>query len=148
MRKAAFVLAVTIFGGCGGAGAPASPAAVATVTATPATPTPSAAASAEPWPSGGPVPTELSGVWRLGTSVFTMRLSGNTYAFGQSNGNVVVNGTEIDFFNGSGCGKPLPDGVGRYSWTVSGAEVHFVALAPDPCGRSDLLADVTWTKRP
>ena len=101
-----------------------------------------------------------------------MRLSGNTYAFGQSNGNVVVNGNEIAFFNGSGCagdafmilstspglgslrspnnGCPisLPGGVGRYSWTVSGTEAHFEALSPDPCGRSDLLAGVTWTKRP
>ena len=77
-----------------------------------------------------------------------MRLSGNTYAFGQSNGNVVVNGNEIAFFNGSGCATSLPVGVGRYSWTVSGTEAHFEELSPDPCGRSDLLAGVTWTKRP
>ena len=148
MRKGALVLAILVLGGCGGGGAPASSAAGATAATVTSFPSLSPSASAEPWPSGGPVPTELSGVWRLGTSAGTMRLAGNTYAFGQSNGNVVVNGTEIAFFNGSGCGISLPGGVGRYSWTVSGSEAHFEALSPDPCGRSDLLAGVTWTKRP
>jgi len=148
MRKGAFVLAVLIVGGCGGASTPATSPAATTAAMVTSSPAPSPSVATEPWPSGGPVPTELSGVWRLGTSAGTMRLSGNTYAFGQSNGNVVVNGTEIAFFNGSGCGISLPGGVGRYSWAVSGSEVSFVALAPDPCGRSDLLAGVTWTKRP
>jgi hypothetical protein len=145
MRKGAFVLAVWILSGCGGGAAPASSAAVTTAATATSSPAPSPSASTEPWPSGGPVPTELSGVWRLGTSAGTMRLSGNTYAFGQSNGNVVVNGNEIAFFNGSGCGLALPGGIGRYSWTLSGTEVSFVALSPDPCGRSDLLAGVTWS---
>ena len=147
MRKGAFVLAVMIVGACGGTGTPGtSPVTTSEAAATATTPMPSPSASAEPWPSGGPVPTELSGVWRLGTSAGTMRLSGNTYAFGQSNGNVVVNGSEILFFNGSGCPMPLPGGIGRYSWNLSGREVTFAALSPDPCGRSDLLAGVTWSR--
>jgi hypothetical protein len=135
------VLAAVFIAGCESAHAPGSSPAVAAPTTVP-----SASPAAESWPAGGPVPPELSGVWRLGTSAGTMRLSGNTYAFGQSNGNVVVNGNEIAFFNGSGCGMALPGGIGRYSWTLSGKDVHFVSLAPDPCGRADLLADVTWTR--
>ncbi len=148
MRKGAFVLAVLIVSGCGGASPPATSADTATAATATGSTAPSPSAATEPWPSGGPVPTELSGVWRLGTSAGTMRLSGNTYAFGQSNGNVVVNGNEIAFFNGTGCGISLPGGVGRYSWTLRGADVSFVALSPDPCGRSDLLAGATWTKKP
>jgi hypothetical protein len=145
MRNGALTLTVAVaLAACGGA----TPA-LSTPTSSPvvvSSASPSASLVAAPWPSGEPVPQDLAGVWRLGTSAGTMRLSGNTYAFGQSNGNVVVNGNEIDFFNGTGCGLALPDGVGRYSWTLSGREVHFVALAPDPCGRSDLLNDVTWRR--
>ena len=138
MRKGVLVLAVAIVAGCGGAGANVSSPVVSSAAPTP---TSSPSPAAEPWPSGDPVPPELAGVWRLAHGAGTLRLSGNTYAFGQSNGNVVVNRNEILFFNGSGCGMPLPDGIGRYSWTLSDREVHFVALSRDPCSRGDLLAD-------
>src|SRR5437870_11568998 len=103
MRKGALVLAILVLGGCGGGGAPASPSAGATAATVTNFPSPSPSASAEPWPTGGPVPTELSGVWRLGTSSGTMSLTGNTYALGQANANVVVNVNEIANFNDSGC---------------------------------------------
>ena len=143
MRKGAIVLAAAMVAGCGGAGGSASSPAI-----TPAAPTSASTSSpaAEPWPRGDPVPPELAGNWRLAHGAGSLRLSGNTYAFGQSNGNVVVNGNEILFFNGSGCGMPLPSGIGWYSWTLSDREVHFVALARDPCARGDLLADVTWVR--
>lgn len=55
-----------------------------------------------------------------------------------------MNGDEIDFFNGDQCGMPLPGGIGRYNWTVSGGSLHLMALNDDPCGRSEDLADITY----
>jgi hypothetical protein len=87
-----------------------------------------------------------------------MRLSGNTFDIGGQSGNVVVRGNEILFFNDAGCrpapaSRPLalPDGIGRYSWTVTGQSVHFVLLAVDPCTvlgdvREGLLSGATWKR--
>lgn len=56
-------------------------------------------------------------------------------------GNAVVTGSEMDFFNDSGCGIPLPDGLGRYTWTLTGNVLHFTPLNADPCERSAWLAN-------
>jgi hypothetical protein len=132
-------------------------------------PSPSAATttirSASP-PPGGPVPAQLIGDWSLppsvveglggacpqplaaATCVSQLKFTATTYFFetnapGLSNGggNVVVNNTEIDFFNGSGCGMQLPEGVGRYTWTLTNTGLHFTALSNDPCPRSPFLAN-------
>jgi hypothetical protein len=130
--------------GCGGATPPgSSTAATAAVPASP--PSPSASLAAATWPSGDPVPQELAGVWYLGVSVYQMRLSGNTYVLAGSTGNVVVTANEIVFFNASGCNMPLPSGIGRYSWALTGSSVRFVRIA-DPCPRGDLLSDTTWSR--
>ena len=137
-------------GGCGGQATPTaqsspSPSPLPTVstsacasapasTSPPATPAPG-------WPTGGAVPAELAGSWALGD--FCLWLTGYTYDFGAGRGNVVVNGAEIDFFNGEACGKTLPDGVGRWKWTVNGNMLTLSLLAGDPCRRG--IAG-TWTK--
>jgi hypothetical protein len=151
MRKGAFVLLAVIAVGCGGERPSSSP---VTPAAGSASPSPSVAAA--PWPSGDPVPPELTGVWFRGET--RMRLSGNTFDIGFQSGNVVVRGSEILFFNDAGCrpapGKAalvLPDGIGRYSWRVTDSSVHFVLLAVDPCTvlgdvREALLSGQTWTR--
>jgi hypothetical protein len=92
-----------------------------------------AATPAADWPPGGAVPAELAGRW--GATDFCLGLTGYAYDFGAGRGNVVVNGTEIDFFNGVQCQKPLPDGVGRWKWAVNGNTLTLSRLAGDPCGR-------------
>jgi hypothetical protein len=63
-------------------------------------------------------------------------------------GDLVVNGTEIDFYNGDGCGLALPDGVGRYRWSLHGATLSFAPLDQDPCGmRSTHLSNQIYAKR-
>jgi hypothetical protein len=143
MRKGVFVLAAAIVAGCGGERPTASSTATTSVAAS--NPSPSASSGAAPWPSGDPVPDELAGIWYLGTSVYMMRLSGNGYVLAGSTGNVVVTANEIVFFNASGCNMPLPGGIGRYSWALTGPSVHFARVA-DPCPRGDLLADTTWSR--
>jgi Fibronectin type III domain len=124
-----FTVTATNAGGTGPASAPSKS----------VTPTPPLA--------GGPVPAQLIGDWFLFlpavvTAVggapcpsppthtncfFQLTLTATTYigavtALGGSqpygSGDVVVNHTEIDFFNGGGCGLQLPDGVGRYKWAL------------------------------
>ncbi|MEP6871765.1 MAG: hypothetical protein ABI939_07930 [Anaerolineaceae bacterium] len=119
---------------------------------------PSASATAQlpvtgEWPPGGKVPAALSGLWYETSTSSTITLDGNDYKIVEpsqiAHGNVVVNGDEIDFFNGAACAVKLPGGVGKYRWAVVGnSEVRFTALNQDPCGRVDNLVGVTWTRTP
>lgn len=69
-------------------------------------------------------------------------------------GDVVVNNDEIDFFNGvqgTGgttdlCGLHLPEGVGRYKWTLTGGVLHLVPLNQDPCIRIGLAYPQGWSR--
>ena len=114
------------------------------------TPTPPAASP----PPGGPVPVQLLGNWQLGpdsTDAIDLVLHAHTFSFVTSGdinfGDIVVNGNEIDFFNGDGCGLVLPDGVGRYNWSLQSSVLHFMPLNQDPCGmRSGHLAGQSYTK--
>jgi hypothetical protein len=101
------------------------------------------------------VPTSLAGSWFFPLHATEVTLSGNDYRVvqtdppNQAEGSVVVNGDEIEFFNGTGCGMPLPGGIGRYRWTLQdGGSVHFTALNQDPCGRIDILDNAMWTRDP
>ena len=124
-------------------------------------------------PPGGPVPADLLGDWFLPPAAvefiapgqcpspptaancfFRLSFAVTTYHQGfttrggmqaQSSGDVVVNGSEIDFFNGVQCGQQLPDGIGRYTWTVTGGILRFVLIS-DPCGRSDLYTYGGWSR--
>jgi hypothetical protein len=116
--------------------------------ATPAARSPSPSAS---WPPGGPVPSAIEGTWFFDTVPSRITIKGNLYTVTQraslsAYGNVVVNGNEIDFFNGSGCRLALPDGVGRYWWSLGNKGLHFTLLNQEPCGRKEILADAMWTR--
>jgi hypothetical protein len=130
--------------------------------------TPAAAVPGSP-PPGGPVPAQLLGNWFMppvaddaingngscpkpattSNCFIELNLAATTYHLtvtdaggkGQyaGSGNVVVNNNEIDFFNGAICGLQLPDGVGRYTWTLKGAILHFTLIS-DPCSRYEVLA--------
>ncbi len=80
---------------------------------------------------------------RLTLTATTYRLTHDPACGGLTSlGEVVVNKAEIDFFNADVCGLKadvcglkLPEGVGRYGWTLNGGVLHFTALNPDPCPR-------------
>lgn len=125
-------------------------------------------------PQGGPVPVQLLGDWYLflppdrfaaitsfscpsqptsANCFFQLTLSATTYrqsftarggrqSAGQ--GDVVVNNQEIDFFNGALCGLQLPDGIGRYSWSIVSGVLSFTLMS-DPCGRSEILTAQGWS---
>jgi hypothetical protein len=62
-------------------------------------------------------------------------------------GDVVVKNHEIDFFNGVLCGLELPDGIGRYTWTLTGGVLH-LTLISDPCPRQEAYIYQGWTRTP
>jgi hypothetical protein len=139
---------------------------------TPTANRPEAGAAVSPL-AGGQVPVQLQGDWLLpavaanafeqssgdmcpsplavATCMFKLTFTAATYNFevnapGRTGGggDAVVNGTEIDFFNGQACSLTLPQGVGRYTWTLTGAVVHFAPLNQDPCPRSPILANQSY----
>ena len=149
-------------------------------TSTAKPPTPSAASSSTPAaspPQGGPVPAKLLGTWLLHTphpdpgladdgiinGKVQLTLTATTYHVeslanpilrNPESGAVVVNKTEIDFFSETAgqplCHLQLPDGVGRYTWTVTGGLLHFATLkqsgyVSDPCGRLT-IADQSYMR--
>jgi hypothetical protein len=130
--------------------------------------TPSAASGK---PAGGPLPAQLQGDWLLppaaavgvgvtcptplavATCIVKLTFTATTFDFEinalghtSGGGDAVVNGTEIDFFNAPGCGLQLPDGVGRYTWTLTGGVLHFTSINQDPCSRSPLLANQSYSR--
>jgi hypothetical protein len=116
-------------------------------------PTPSPAASPLPTaspPPGGPVPAELLGDWFMPPSVvkdfdgnavcvlLKLTLTTTTYQVTHTalgvcgsggSGDVVVNGSEIDIFNGS---DQCSDIVGRYTWTLTSGLLYFTLIS-GPC---------------
>jgi hypothetical protein len=64
-------------------------------------------------------------------------------------GDVVVNQDEIDFFNGVYCeinqGLHLPDGVGRYTWKLTGGLLYLTNIS-DPCTRSHFFSYQGWSR--
>jgi hypothetical protein len=138
-------------------------------------PTPSVASSPTPAaspPPGGPVPAQLLGDWFLPPAAVLdlgytcpsnpndlncfakLTFTATTYqavqhAIGANppgQGDVVVNNDEIDFFNGVQCGLHLPDGVGRFKWTLTSGVLHLVPLNQDPCGRTFLAYPQGWSR--
>jgi hypothetical protein len=122
-------------------------------------------------PAGGPVPAQLLGDWlmpaaaaqamggscptpvTLSTCMFRLTFTATTYnwtihapGFSDGGGDVVVNGSEIDFFNGQACGTALPQGVGRYTWTLTGGVLRFTSLNTDICPRQPFLANQSYTR--
>ncbi|HXI96179.1 MAG TPA: hypothetical protein VNG04_08625, partial [Candidatus Acidoferrum sp.] len=81
-----------------------------------------------------------------------MSFTATKYSFGGTlppgPGEVVVNAREIDFFNASQCVQKLPDGVGRYTWTLTAGTLHLTPLNADPCGRSMYLTNQDFYRAP
>jgi len=128
-------------------------------------------------PPGGPVPAALQGNWFLPPAAyialngsatpcpsrptaancfFELTLMATTYQEAYSakggkqqagQGDVVVDNNEIDFFNGVLCGRHLPDGVGRYRWTLTRG-VLYLTLISDPCPRPGPLVYQGWSRTP
>jgi hypothetical protein len=129
-------------------------------------------------PPGGPVPAQLLGVWLLHTpnpdpgmaldgiinGQVQLTLTPTTYSVETlstdpiqrvtESGAVVVNTNEIDFFTETSgqpfCHLQLPDGVGRYKWTLIGGVLHFATVVAsgyfgDPCGRL-VVADQSYIR--
>jgi hypothetical protein len=98
--------------------------------------------------TGGPpcplVATPANCFIRLALTATTYHVYISTQLTGS--GDVVVKNKEIDFFNGALCGLLLPDGVGRYTWTLRAGTLHLTALTPDPCGRDQDLAYHDWSR--
>jgi hypothetical protein len=135
-------------------------------------PNPSAAPSPPP---GGAVPDQLLGDWfmamppavievRTGVPCpspptaencfFQLTLMASTsHAYFVANpgiedlglGDVVVKNDEIDFFNGVYCGIPLPGGVGRYTWKVTGGLLYLTNIS-DPCTRAHFFSYQGWSR--
>jgi hypothetical protein len=132
-------------------------------------PTPSAATGT---PAGDPVPSQLLGDWLMSaataeaiagaacptplavtTCMFRLTFTSTTYnwttnitGYTSGGGDVVVNGTEMDFFNGQACSLSPPQGIGRYRWTLSGSVLHFTSLNHDVCPRAAFLANQTYSR--
>ena len=146
------VLAATVLSGCGGSESPE------TVAGSEPTTSESQAGSStarETLP-GDPAPTELQGTWRLVSGseelgpirlVISERRAHVSRGGASSQGDLVVNGSEIAFFNSAVCGLMLPEGVGRYRWRVNGKMLHLEPIGKDPCGlRVTVFADATYER--
>ena len=134
-------------------------------------PTPSAAPSP---PHGGPVADQLLGDWFMAMppAVIEVRtgvpcpspptaencffqltlMASTTHAYLVANpsvdlltGDVVVNKDEIDFFNGVYCEIPLPGGIGRYTWKLTGG-LLYLTLISDPCTRTHFFSYQGWSR--
>jgi hypothetical protein len=62
-----------------------------------------------------------------------------------SQGDVVVNNDEIDFFNSVYCGLQLPNGLGRFTWRVTAGVLYFTLIS-DTCTRAHVLTNRGWSR--
>lgn len=103
-----------------------------------------------PPPAGGPAPAALIGQWvpttdprTIGGAPQRLVIRATSWIDGAVHGDLVVNGDEIDFYNSDYCHLRLPDGVGRYRWSITADLLTLTLLAPDPCrpGGGGMTAD-------
>lgn len=97
--------------------------------------TPSPAVRAANWPPGGQVPANLVGCWRpeLLQAGDDLCLGGYSFNFtGDIDGNVVVNGSEIDFISEI-CTNDATFGFDRYKYTITGDTLVLTRIAPLNC---------------
>jgi len=83
----------------------------------------------------------------LTATTYSQALTAKPGLLGAGRGDVVVNNNEIDFFNGAYCGLDLPDGVGRYTWKITGGLLH-LSLISDPCPRYFVYTHGSWSRTP
>ena len=137
--------------GCGGestatgtTGAPASP---------PTAPA-SSTSTGTGAPSGDAAPAQLQGTWKLVSKEnpdkgLHVVISERHYRVVTrlAHGDLAVKGNEIAFFNAAICGLQLPDGVGRYRWTIEGKRLHFELIGEEPCGGRAAISRTRLTSR-
>ena len=86
------------------------------------------------WPAGGAVPAELAGCWqsqnRPNDPAFEVCLGQYSFDVGRgySVGNVVVNGSEVDFFSDV-CGSNVARPYDGYRYTISGSRLVLTNLS-------------------
>ena len=116
-------------------------------------PTATRAAANPQQPSGEDAPAELQGTWRLMSKgpekglLFVISDRHYRVPARLAHGDLAVDGDEILFFNATICGLTLPQGIGRYRWTVKGNRLRFDPIEEDPCGgRSDILDGTAYER--
>jgi len=99
-------------------------------------------------PPGGTPPAELQGTWLTDSGGGPLRLyiRGDRYTLASvasAQGDVVVDGSVVAFFNQSGasCPPDPQDDVGRYKWNISDGKLRLKLLGKDPC--SPRVSDLT-----
>ena len=115
------------------------------------TATVAATGAAQPTASASDPATEalaLMGRWRTQISPgdnVTLNLRPGRYSIsrGAAAGTGRMDATvgEVEF-----SGSDLCDGTGRYRWAITNGELTFTSITPDPCGRSEVLDGVAYTK--
>ena len=136
-------LAVTACPGCGGSDGAVSGGTGASTTqeGSPAT---TVAEETGERPDGGPAPRELQGTWLFRSDAGSTRLylREDRYIVSEVQGDIVVDGNEIAFFNSNGesCPPDPLDDAGHYRWTISNQKLRLKLLGKDPCsGRVAIL---------
>ena len=112
-------------------------------------PTQTAANETTQRPPGDPPPAELQGTWLtdMGGAPGRLYIRGDRYAVsagGSVQGDVVVDGNVIAFFdaNGASCPPDPADDVGRYKRKISDGKLRMKLLGDDPCsGRVSIMAN-------
>lgn len=121
---------------------------------------PSPAVRAANWPPGGPVPTAMAGAWQPANYNNVLHLGGYTFEFGDEYalndtgticgpgpcpiGNVVVNGSEIDFIQDP-CGR-IGYGYERFSYTLNGDTLVLTRLDGPGQSNCGLLMAGTYSR--
>ena len=151
---AALVLAAwSAFTACGGSNGLVSGETGASTTQEASSATTTAGETAQR-PAGGPAPPELQGTWlsEYGGAPARLYIREDRYAIsagGSAQGDIVVNGDVIAFFNSNGAScppDPLKD-VGRYRWTISHQKLRLKLLGKDPCsGRVPVLTNAPFER--
>lgn len=101
--------------------------------------TPSATTRSANWPAGGPVPADLAGCWQsqkyANNPTYEVCLGKYSFDFGQgfAVGNVVVNGSEIDFISDI-CTSDATYGYDRYTYTLNGGTLTLTKLPASGTG--------------
>ena len=148
------MLAITALAACGGCNSQSSEPETTGATSQNGPATTTVEEESAQRPQGGPAPSELQGTWLFRSDAGPLRLyvreDGYTISAGDSvQGDIVVDGDEIAFFNSNGGScppDPLPD-VGRYRWRVTGEKLHLRSIGEDACsGRASALANTTFVR--
>jgi hypothetical protein len=119
-----------------------------------ASPTTTSAGETAQRPPGDTPPEELQGAWLTDLDGAPARLyiRGDVYIVSAGDsvqGDVVVDGDVIAFFNSNGgsCPPDPADDVGRYRWKISDGKLRMKLLGDDPCaGRVSVMTGAPFER--